>query len=31
MVRCVSEKVVRDSVEIRGCLSGPPEFHQRRD
>ena len=31
MVRCVFEEVVRDPFEIRGCLLGPPEFHQRRD
>ena len=31
MVRCVLEEVVRNSFEIRGCLLGPPELHQRRD
>ena len=31
VVRCVLEQIVRDSFEIRGGLSGPPEFHQRRD
>jgi integrase len=30
-VRGVLEEVVRDPVEIRGCLLGPPEFHQGRD
>jgi hypothetical protein len=30
-VRCVVEEVVCNPFEIRGCLLGPPEVHQRRD